>query len=176
MGTGRWRTIKRVLGVGTLCFILFGGVLLWQGCRSFGVAPDEARMVKLAKNSIYSDSIFHNPESLFNDWTAMMVNSFSGGKQPTPSEAIMTNRGPDFNKEPQSGLRLTWLGHSTVLIEIDGYRVITDPVWAERSSPFTWLGPARWYAPPIHLDKLPKIDAVVISCLLYTSPSPRDRG
>ena len=38
-------------------------------------------------------------------------------------------------RKPQSGLRVTWLGHSTTLIEIDGARLLTDPVWGERASP-----------------------------------------
>ena len=58
---------------------------------------------------------------------------------------------------------MTWLGHSTQLIEIDGHRVLTDPIWSQRASPLTWLGPRRWYAPTIAIDELPKLDAVVIS-------------
>jgi L-ascorbate metabolism protein UlaG (beta-lactamase superfamily) len=49
------------------------------------------------------------------------------------------------------------------LIELDGHRVLTDPVWSERASPLDWAGPRRWYAPPIALKDLPAIDAVVIS-------------
>jgi L-ascorbate metabolism protein UlaG (beta-lactamase superfamily) len=49
------------------------------------------------------------------------------------------------------------------LIEIDGLRVLTDPAWSERSSPIDWIGPKRWFSPPIALDALPPIDAVVIS-------------
>jgi len=64
---------------------------------------------------------------------------------------------------PTSGLRLTWLGHSSFLIDLDGHRVLTDPVWGERASPFSLLGPTRYYPPPIALDELPAIDTVVIS-------------
>ena len=42
----------------------------------------------------------------------------------------------------ESGLRVTWLGHSTVLVEIDGWRVLTDPVWGQRASPFTLPAPS----------------------------------
>ena len=64
---------------------------------------------------------------------------------------------------PSSGLRVTWLGHSTTLIEIDGHRILTDPLWSERISPLSWVGPTRWYPPLISLDELPPIDAVIIS-------------
>src|SRR6185436_364233 len=47
--------------------------------------------------------------------------------------------------------------------EIDGHRLLTDPVWSERASPLPWVGPRRWYPPPVPLAQLPPIDAVVIS-------------
>jgi L-ascorbate metabolism protein UlaG (beta-lactamase superfamily) len=62
-----------------------------------------------------------------------------------------------------SGLRATWLGHSTVLIEIDGLRVLTDPVWAQRASPTQLAGPKRFQPVPLALKALPRLDAVVIS-------------
>jgi L-ascorbate metabolism protein UlaG (beta-lactamase superfamily) len=58
---------------------------------------------------------------------------------------------------------VTWLGHASVLVEIDGHRVLTDPVWSHRASPLPWLGPTRWYDPAIAIDKLPRLDAVVVS-------------
>ena len=62
-----------------------------------------------------------------------------------------------------SGLRVTWLGHSTTLIEIDGARVLTDPMWSERASPSSLAGPRRFHPPPLALDALPRLDAVIIS-------------
>ena len=66
-------------------------------------------------------------------------------------------------KPPPSGLRATWLGHSTVLIEIDGWRVLTDPVWGHRASPFAMIGPKRFQPAPVSIGDLPSLDAVVIS-------------
>ena len=62
-----------------------------------------------------------------------------------------------------SGLRVTWFGHSSMLVEIDGVRLLIDPVWEERASPFTWAGPKRFFAPTLPLDQMPKLDAVLIS-------------
>jgi len=70
---------------------------------------------------------------------------------------------PAWLRAPASGLRVTWLGHSTVLIEIDGVRLLTDPVWGERASPFRLIGPKRFQPVPIRLRDLPQVDAVVIS-------------
>jgi len=64
---------------------------------------------------------------------------------------------------PQSGLRVTWFGHSSMLVEIDGVRLLIDPVWDERASPVSWAGPKRFFAPTIALEGLPRIDAVLLS-------------
>jgi len=64
---------------------------------------------------------------------------------------------------PASGLRVTWFGHSASLIEIDGLRVLVDPVWEQRASPFSFMGPRRFFQPTIALEELPKIDVVLIS-------------
>jgi L-ascorbate metabolism protein UlaG (beta-lactamase superfamily) len=63
----------------------------------------------------------------------------------------------------ESGLRVTWFGHSSTLIEIDGVRVLVDPVWEERASPLQWMGPKRFFSPTLRLEDLPEIDAVLIS-------------
>src|SRR6185369_5568629 len=66
-------------------------------------------------------------------------------------------------RPPASGLRATWLGHSTVLIEIGGLRVLTDPVWGPRASPSRLAGPKRFQPVPVALAKMPPIDVVVLS-------------
>ncbi|MGW0180981.1 MBL fold metallo-hydrolase [Nocardia sp. NPDC003345] len=60
-------------------------------------------------------------------------------------------------------LAVTWYGHASALVEIDGYRVLTDPVWSERVSPSRLVGPSRIHPVPVELVDLPEIDAVVIS-------------
>ena len=68
-----------------------------------------------------------------------------------------------YDASPQSGLRVTWFGHSSSLVEIDRVRVLIDPVWDERAAPTSWLGPKRFFAPTLALEDLPAIDAVLIS-------------
>ncbi len=64
---------------------------------------------------------------------------------------------------PASGLRVTWFGHSSSLLEVDGVRLLIDPVWDERAAPVQWFGPKRFYSPTIALEALPELDAVLIS-------------
>ncbi len=60
-------------------------------------------------------------------------------------------------------LAVTWLGHATALLEVDGYRILTDPVWSDRCSPSGTVGPQRLHPPPMDLADLPALDAVLIS-------------
>jgi len=64
---------------------------------------------------------------------------------------------------PESGLRVTWIGHSSLLIEIDGRRILTDPVWSNRVSISQSFGPKRFFQPPLALAELPPLDAIIIS-------------
>jgi len=66
-------------------------------------------------------------------------------------------------EKPQSGLRVTWLGHSTMLIEIGGVRILTDPVWGPRASPSAIVGPKRFQPVPLSLKEMPPVDVVVVS-------------
>ncbi len=65
--------------------------------------------------------------------------------------------------EQAADLAVTWYGHATCLVEVDGYRVLTDPVWSERVSPSALVGPARLHPVPSPLEQLPPVDAVLIS-------------
>jgi L-ascorbate metabolism protein UlaG (beta-lactamase superfamily) len=68
-----------------------------------------------------------------------------------------------YAASPASGLRITWFGHSTSLVEIDGVRILIDPVWDERAAPAQWAGPKRFFAPPLALADLPPVDAILVS-------------
>jgi L-ascorbate metabolism protein UlaG (beta-lactamase superfamily) len=64
---------------------------------------------------------------------------------------------------PESGLRVTWFGHSSMLIEIDGVRILVDPVWEQRAGPLSFLGPKRFFPPTMQLEDIPRLDAVLVS-------------
>lgn len=82
----------------------------------------------------------------------------------TPSSALPVERPHEaWSAPPSSGFRATWLGHSTVLLELDGRRVLTDPVFGERASPVSFAGPKRFHPVPAKLEELPPLDVVVLS-------------
>lgn len=60
-------------------------------------------------------------------------------------------------------LAITWVGHATFLIQVDGVNVLTDPMWSRRASPVQWAGPARFVPPGVDLEALPPVDAALVS-------------
>src|ERR1700684_3745592 len=60
-----------------------------------------------------------------------------------------------YATSPRSGLRITWFGHSSSLVEIDGVRVLIDPVWDQRAAPAGGFGPKRFFARPHPTEQLP---------------------
>lgn len=89
---------------------------------------------------------------------------FRGDAQRTPPGPMpMENPLGAWGRKPDSGLRVTWLGHSTMLLELDGARILTDPVFGERASPVSFAGPRRFHEAPVSLEALPELDAVLLS-------------
>ena len=152
-----------VLAAGTV--IVFSGAMTALAWQALGTGADGVRSARMEASPNYRDGKFRNPEPLWNDYPGMIVGMINGSDRQTPRagipvEAVDPAR---FDAPPRTGLRATWLGHSTVLLEIDGFRVLTDPVWGPRASPYSWIGPARWYPPPLNLSDLPALDAIVVS-------------
>lgn len=77
------------------------------------------------------------------------------------------DNGQNYGKHPLShykgGIRITFVNHSTFLIQTEGLNILTDPVWSKRVSPFNWIGPKRMKPPGLRLEDLPKIDVVLLT-------------
>ncbi len=87
-----------------------------------------------------------------------------GGERRVPGGPLpLGNPLETWVRPAESGLRVTWLGHSTLMVEIDGARILTDPVWGQRASPMAFAGPKRFHPPAVPLASLPPIDAVIVS-------------
>ncbi|NWV90892.1 NAPEP phospholipase, partial [Machaerirhynchus nigripectus] len=74
---------------------------------------------------------------------------------------------PEDAGKTGAGMRVTWLGHATVMVEMDELVFLTDPIFSQRASPIQLLGPKRFRGPPCTVAQLPKIDAVLISHTHY---------
>ncbi|MFL5562369.1 MAG: MBL fold metallo-hydrolase [Gemmatimonadaceae bacterium] len=97
-------------------------------------------------------------------WTGgRAVRRLRGGHS---TETVPLAVGPSAVIHPRQGdgsLRATWIGHSTVLLQIGSMNILTDPIWSERASPVAWAGPRRLVPPAIPLASLPPLDVVLIS-------------
>ena len=127
------------------------------------------RLERVRASRQYADGGFINtyPASTLReleDRPTLVDFMFRGKEQRTPLRPLPSlDPRSAWTKPVSSGLRVTWLGHSTVLLEIDGLRVLTDPVWGERASPVAFFGPKRFQPVPVSIDALPALDAIVIS-------------
>jgi L-ascorbate metabolism protein UlaG (beta-lactamase superfamily) len=153
---------RALLGLAALAALLLAFA---DGWRAFGRRAEGARLARMEASPEWRDGHFVNPQPLRNDYGRMVSGTLHRSPDVSPARPLPLAAGVrrTLDTPPATGLRVTWLGHSTVLVEIDGQRILTDPVWGGRASPFGWVGPRRWYPPPIALVDLPAIDAVVIS-------------
>lgn len=81
----------------------------------------------------------------------------------------LSENDPSFLKLNNDKITLTWIGHATVLLQIEGKNILTDPHFSERASPVQWAGPKRVVPPGIGFNDLPQIDYVIISHDHYDS-------
>jgi L-ascorbate metabolism protein UlaG (beta-lactamase superfamily) len=157
-----------------LCLTLVVGagvsaVLAWLSTdhfAAFGGSPDRAR---LASSPEFVKGKFVNGErtSLMAPrlWGRALRQWTFGDEMRTPTcpLPVVGDTTARLATPPGSGLRVTWFGHSTTLVEIDGATILTDPMWGERASPSAWIGPKRFSSPTVAIADLPHLDAVVIS-------------
>jgi L-ascorbate metabolism protein UlaG (beta-lactamase superfamily) len=154
----------------TAAAALAGGVswvarAAWGLPESLGASQRRLRPT-VAGSPQFSDGKFHNTmptpalapanarDGLLRQWHEDRHKGLPGG--PIPLVA------PDL-PEVAGELAVTWFGHSSALLEIDGRRVLVDPVWGERVSPSPLIGPSRLHEPPLPVQDLPAVDAVLIS-------------
>ncbi|MBJ7386983.1 MAG: MBL fold metallo-hydrolase, partial [Mycolicibacterium sp.] len=155
--------------IGGTAAIVGGGWALraLQGTPSaLGASPVEIGAV--AKRSPnYRDGVFVNLEpasetSLSREEQFLLLRDVvgNGPAQRPPKDVPLVTPAVDL---PAADLAVTWFGHSSALIEVDGYRILADPIWSDRCSPSRAVGPHRLHPVPAPLEALPAIDAVIIS-------------
>jgi L-ascorbate metabolism protein UlaG (beta-lactamase superfamily) len=127
-----------------------------------------ARRERVHASPRYADGTFRNTlpivPGLKGNPLPLLGEYFFGGTQRSPPGPLPTQSPlAAWNQGPETGLRVTWLGHSTTLLEIDGVRLLTDPVFGERASPVGFAGPRRFHPVPVPIAALPALDAVLVS-------------
>jgi len=145
----------------TFALLTLAGALAVMACAlPLPVSP------RMKQSPQWQDGRFHNPQPIHNDnWGSFrsLFKSNPHGRPQTGEIPVVHPAPRGLLSDSPHGMKATWLGHSTVFLDLEGTRILTDPVWSERSGPFSWIGPRRYYAPPIPLAELPQPAVVVIS-------------
>ena len=135
----------------------------------FGARMSGARLERAKANPHYRHDRFVNlqPEAptRLAEIGNYLVQQFSGDEvrePPAPLPVLAIDRAALVAAPAVSGLRAFWIGHASTYVEIDGLRLLLDPMFAERVSPLP-VGPRRFHPTPVGLAELPRIDAVLIS-------------
>lgn len=136
--------------------------------NALGAAPDGARLERMRSSPQYDldeERFVNELGHMRPEWTTVVGEYMTNDAVQRPGEPLPTDESlaARLAVPPEQGLRVSWIGHSTMLIEVDGKRVLTDPMFSDRASPATWVGPLRFGPPALEIDELPPIDAVVIS-------------
>ncbi len=158
-----WKILRVLL---VLAVVLAFAVWLVFRLPAFGGDFEGARLQRMLASTHYHGDHFENvpPYDHVTQWFAT-ARAYLQGQQREPQFTIpVVPLDPQALQSPAAGgLRAWWLGHATVLVEVDGVRVLTDPILSERASPFQFAGPERFHPSPIPLEQLTGIDAVVVS-------------
>ncbi len=154
----------------TILFIIASSVIFYRCAPQFGASPSKAERQRMERSPNFKNGKFVNLEA-----TPMMsgkVNFFKMFKEFRESSRINVPKSPIetmvFDKQKfldnDTSVSITWLGHSTVLLRVNGINIITDPVFSKRASPFSFAGTKAFdYTNTLLIDSLPPIDYVIIS-------------
>ena len=163
----RWLVRVAVTVVAVVAVLVAAGwAVLSQ--PQFGAPMAGARLARALANPQYHDGRFVNLEPEAPSTTSLIEYTLRqiSGKEvrtpPAPIPVLAVDKTALEASPPASGLRAFWIGHASAYVEIDGLRLLLDPVFAQGVSPLP-IGPGRFHAPPIALAELPRIDAVLIS-------------
>lgn len=127
------------------------------------------RLERITASPQYRGGRFHNattggPRGAYSGGGTLLGDFLFGGKRRRPGGPIPVESPlAEWQRAPGTDLRITWLGHSTLLIESGGIRVLTDPVFGDRIGPVSFAGPRRYHAAPVAIAELPPLDAILVS-------------
>lgn len=129
--------------------------------RSLGAGRDQIAPFT-ARSSFQTGGVFVNREAPAPASGPTLAMAAEMARRPGRPAAPIPVLAPRFADEP-AALAATWLGHASVLVELDGVRILTDPVFSARCSPSQAVGPKRLHPAPVSAGALPPIDVVLLS-------------
>lgn len=128
----------------------------------FGGSPDQEDQADYRSRAAnYVDGKFIYPAEYCIDGLSEDQRVSEKGTKPADALPYVS---PDFKEDPAvDEVYVTWLGHSSLLIQMHGMNLLVDPVFTDRTSPVLFAGPERFSEPVIELDELPALDLILLS-------------
>jgi len=151
-----------------VAFILLAVILFINLSPEFGDAPSKEDLKEYGTSPQLEEEQFQNTQETVvmknTDWGRVGGYFTTGNKAPNWSIPVVKLEDGYFAKKKDSTTRLTWFGHSAVLLEISGKKIFIDPMLGKVPAPHPLLGGSRFNDTlPMSIDKLPNLDAVLIS-------------
>jgi len=138
-------------------------LLLLAACASAGSEPVTGRPAHHVEGGFRNPDLAFIRPSGWTRWSFILQRAVQSLTSPRGFDAPrVANDGARLRSNPHRPA-ITWVGHATLLVQMDGLNVLTDPQWSERAGPTSWLGAKRLGPPGLAFEDLPRIDAVVIS-------------
>lgn len=158
-----YKAVRILVKILIILIILFLAVIIFVRLHPvFGSIPEKADRENYTKRAegYFDGTKFSYPS----DWelTGVDENKQISIKETAPKDELPVET-PDFALCNDGGVTITWFGHASSLIQMSGKNILIDPLFSKRSSPFQWIGPARFTEPSVTVDDLPHIDAVLIT-------------
>ncbi|WP_027391450.1 MBL fold metallo-hydrolase [Aquimarina latercula] len=164
------KIIKKILKILIISIVLIGVVgfatykIVTNGTE-FGGEMDEVSLKKAEKSRQYNieNEHFKNSPNVVSGSMKANWKDMRGGQERVPPGSFPTEKPVISKVLDSSGIKATWFGHATVYIEMDGKRILTDPMLSNKAFPVSMVAPERFNPPPLEVNELPKIDIVTIS-------------
>ena len=158
------RVIRVILVIGIVLLLLIAAVLIFLRVHPvFGARPDGTDRADYEKRAqgYFDGKRFYYPDK----WAISGVSSDEriSQKNTVPEDPLPVCEPEWDTPADPKDVRITWLGHSSLLMELGGKTLLIDPIFSQRSSPFSFVGPRRYTAPSVNIMDLPHIDAVLIT-------------
>ena len=161
------RILRRVMHVLILLGMIIGGIILAGGLFLMlnpvfgGRVSKEERIEYGRRAENYVEGKFVYPEKYIEEGLSQDIRISKKGRKPVDALPLAT---PVINKNPEvDKLYLTWLGHSTVLLQMHGLNILFDPLYSKTASPVAFAGPERYSQAPLTIEELPALDVILLT-------------
>jgi N-acyl-phosphatidylethanolamine-hydrolysing phospholipase D len=137
--------------------------LFLVGCAGVGTEPLPGKPAHHVAGGFRNPNPEFTPPDGFTRWSFLARRVWASIVSARSFDAPRVVNDGSALRTPMSGPSVTWIGHATLLLQLDGVNFLTDPHWGNRVSPLSWMGPRRLAPPGVAFEDLPPIDVVLIS-------------